>query len=143
MTSKILFLCTGNYYRSRFAEAAFNHYARQHNLPWQAESRGLTQNDWTMGNRGEISAYTLRELQKYNIPPLPARLPQRLQTEEAAQYQRIIAMDEEEHLPYVQAYYPQMQNVEYWHIKDLGDETAQNAMSQLHANVQKLIQSLA
>jgi len=36
----ILFLCTGNYYRSRFAE--FSSYPFQEDgLPWNAASRGL------------------------------------------------------------------------------------------------------
>ncbi len=38
---KILFLCTGNYYRSRFAEKLFNNLATQKNLDWEADSRGL------------------------------------------------------------------------------------------------------
>src|SRR5207249_1727138 len=37
----ILFVCTGNFYRSRFAEAVFNHYAKQRQSPWRAFSRGL------------------------------------------------------------------------------------------------------
>ena len=37
----ILFLCTGNYYRSRFAEVMFNSVAAKMSLPWKATSRGL------------------------------------------------------------------------------------------------------
>ena len=37
----VLFLCTCNYYRSRFAEIVFNHKARKAGLDWQATSRGL------------------------------------------------------------------------------------------------------
>jgi Low molecular weight phosphotyrosine protein phosphatase len=37
----ILFLCTGNSYRSRFAEVLFNSVAGKMGLPWQASSRGL------------------------------------------------------------------------------------------------------
>ena len=37
----ILFICTGNYYRSRFAEAFFNHHAEVRGLCWRAISRGL------------------------------------------------------------------------------------------------------
>jgi hypothetical protein len=36
-----LFLCTGNYYRSRFAEVLFNFVAGKMGLPWRASSRGL------------------------------------------------------------------------------------------------------
>ena len=37
----VLFLCTGNYYRSRFAEVLFNSAAGRMGLPWRALSRGL------------------------------------------------------------------------------------------------------
>ena len=37
----VLFLCTGNYYRSRFAEILFNSVAGKMSLPWKVSSRGL------------------------------------------------------------------------------------------------------
>ena len=37
----VLFLCSGNYYRSRFAEHQFNAIADRDQLPWRADSRGL------------------------------------------------------------------------------------------------------
>ena len=37
----VLFLCTGNYYRSRFAEILFDSVAVKMSLPWKASSRGL------------------------------------------------------------------------------------------------------
>jgi hypothetical protein len=41
MENRVLFICTGNYYRSRFAEAVFNHHAEALGLRWRAFSRGL------------------------------------------------------------------------------------------------------
>jgi protein-tyrosine phosphatase len=37
----VLFLCTGNYYRSRYAEVLFNSVAGKMSLAWKASSRGL------------------------------------------------------------------------------------------------------
>ena len=37
----VLFLCTGNYFRSRFAEVLFDSVAGTMGLPWRASSRGL------------------------------------------------------------------------------------------------------
>ncbi len=37
----VLFLCTGNYYRSRYAEVLFNCVAGKMGLTWRASSRGL------------------------------------------------------------------------------------------------------
>ena len=61
----VLFLCTGNYYRSRFAAIFFNHLAREQSLPWVATSRGL-KIGWP-GNRGALSEHTERRLAAMNI----------------------------------------------------------------------------
>jgi protein-tyrosine-phosphatase len=37
----VLFFCTGNYYRSRFAQIVFNSVAGKMGLPWNASSTGL------------------------------------------------------------------------------------------------------
>ena len=39
--STVLFLCTGNYFRSRFAEVLFNSVPGTMGLPWRVSSRGL------------------------------------------------------------------------------------------------------
>ena len=54
----VLFLCTGNYYRSRFAAILFNHLARERSLPWSASSRGL-KIGWP-GNVGALSEHRQR-----------------------------------------------------------------------------------
>ncbi|MBD3320550.1 MAG: hypothetical protein GF350_05575 [Chitinivibrionales bacterium] len=41
MDNSILFLCTGNYYRSRFAEILFNTISGALELEWKAISRGV------------------------------------------------------------------------------------------------------
>src|SRR4051812_9878146 len=38
---RLLFLCTGNYNRSRFSELLFNAIARERGLSWRAASRGV------------------------------------------------------------------------------------------------------
>jgi protein-tyrosine-phosphatase len=38
----VLFLCTGNYYRIRFAEILLNSVAGRMGLPWRTSSRGLS-----------------------------------------------------------------------------------------------------
>jgi protein-tyrosine-phosphatase len=59
--SKLLFLCTGNYYRSRFAELLFNAMAATHALPWQAFSRGLAI-DKGVNNVGPMSPLAIDAL---------------------------------------------------------------------------------
>jgi len=42
-TNRVLFLCTGNYYRSRYAEEIFNHQAGLEGLGWHASSRAVAE----------------------------------------------------------------------------------------------------
>jgi protein-tyrosine phosphatase len=52
----VLFLCSGNYYRSRFAEVYFNRLAEQQPSAWRADSRGLALDP---ANPGPISRHAL------------------------------------------------------------------------------------
>src|SRR4051812_42350534 len=53
-----LFLCTGNYYRSRFAEELFNRHTTVSGLGWRALSRALAI-DRGIGNVGPVSGHTV------------------------------------------------------------------------------------
>src|SRR6185312_8984112 len=53
---RVLFLCTGNYYRSRYAEELFNHFAKIEGLDWRAFSRGATERG-SPGNMGPMSRF--------------------------------------------------------------------------------------
>ena len=63
---KILFLCTGNYYRSRFSEYFFNDLASKKGIKWQADSRGLNVNRES-GNLGAISSEVIKALASFGI----------------------------------------------------------------------------
>ena len=71
---KLLFLCTGNYYRSRFAELLFNAMAAKHIVPWQAFSRGLAL-DKGAHNIGPISPFAIDALHagKLTLDPSQAQ----------------------------------------------------------------------
>jgi len=60
----VLFLCTGNYYRSRYAEILFNAKAKEMGLEWNAVSRGLAPDP---RNPGPMSSDSISALQKQNI----------------------------------------------------------------------------
>jgi hypothetical protein len=63
----VLFLCTGNYYRSRLAEDIFNHYAEVFHLQTRSSSRGLGY-IWPNPNTpGMISNHVLDYLAKEGI----------------------------------------------------------------------------
>src|ERR1051326_4132468 len=58
----VLFLCTGNYYRSRYAELLFNSVAGKMSLPWKASSRGLAL-ERGVNNVGPIAASAVEALE--------------------------------------------------------------------------------
>ena len=65
---RVLFLCTGNFYRSRLAEILFNHLANERGLDWQAESSGLHVQAYGIINSGPISKYTREFAAQRNLP---------------------------------------------------------------------------
>lgn len=136
----VLFLCTGNYYRSRFAEFYFRHLAEQHSLPWWADSRGLALD---ARNPGAMSVYTRRECQKRSILAEPSRLPLPIQREDLAAAQLIVAVKEAEHRAMVRRWFPEWeQRVEYWDIHDIDVHGPEIALPLLAAKVEALVDRL-
>lgn len=138
----LLFLCTGNYYRSRFAEIFFNWHARQRGLRWIAESRGLA---LTASNTGPMSCYTFERLEQLGIS---ARDYQRLPLD-ATQYDfdiadHVVAVKETEHRPMLAARFPDtLSRVQFWEVHDLDGTTPEQAFPQLEVHVLALIERLA
>ena len=95
----ILFLCTGNYYRSRFAEYYFNHRARLEGLPWLAISRGLA-TERGINNVGPISEYASLALSRLDVQiPANERFPRQLDQDDLLIADLVIAVKEAEHRP--------------------------------------------
>lgn len=144
MSQQILFLCTGNYYRSRFAEILFNTLARARDLDWTADSRGLAVGPESL-NLGAISPFTLNGLAARGITPTNhERMPRALSAVELAQTQRVIALNRVEHLPYLEKQFPAwVERVEYWHTPDLDRMSADDALATIEQQVRALVEELA
>lgn len=73
----VLFVCSGNYYRSRLAELLFNHYAAKANVAWRADSRGLLEQTKYQGLSPSAVRYLeekkLGELLQNPRKPMPLR----------------------------------------------------------------------
>jgi len=141
----ICFLCTGNYYRSRYAEEYFNHRARQTGLPWHADSRGLHPKLEKLANPGPMSLFAKAFLILKGVHIQNGRRrPQLLQQNEIPQFEHIIALNAEEHRPYIEQHYPQLKDsIEYWDIKDLYLEPAPKALARIDTNIAQLLKSLS
>ncbi|TWU15588.1 low molecular weight phosphatase family protein [Allorhodopirellula heiligendammensis] len=139
--NKLLFLCTGNYYRSRFAEMYFRHLAAQRGLDWEAESRGLR---LCPGNEGSLSCFTQQECARLGIAIEPMRFPQSLSEADLETADLTIAVKETEHRSLMQANFPRWENgIEYWEIHDIDVATADEAMPILRQHVEALVHRLA
>ena len=139
----ILFLCTGNYYRSRFSEYLFNDLALKRSLRWEADSRGLALERGT-NNVGAISHYAKAGLIERGIQlPHDLRYPLPLAEQDLTEATRVIAVDESEHRPLFAEKFPQWENkVEYWLVHDIDRAAIEMALTQLEHHIYQLIESL-
>jgi protein-tyrosine phosphatase len=116
----VLFLCTGNYYRSRFAEILFNSVAGKMGLSWRASSRALAL-ERGLGNVGPMSVLAIGTLKAMGVraDDASARSPIQATVDDFAQVELIVALKQAEHLPLLQERFPDwVEKIEYWHIDD-------------------------
>lgn len=136
----VLFLCTGNYYRSRFAECLFNTVAVRQGLPWRAQSRGLSTatGRWKVG---PISHYAVAALRQRDIPlPEYVREPLYCSEEDLGRADLVIALKEAEHRPLIEKCFPDhCRRVEFWHIHDVDMAHPEQALGELEALLHELI----
>lgn len=117
----VLFLCTGNYYRSRFAEIVFNSVVMKMGVPWQAMSRGLAL-ERGVNNVGPIARDALQTLERMGIRDIlaTARKPLSVTPADFEVAERVIALKEAEHRPLVLERFPSFSDrLDYWDIDDV------------------------
>lgn len=142
---KVLFLCTGNYYRSRFAEMLFNHLAVQADLPHRADSRALAIERGVSCNIGPISPATAAVLAAKGVAmPACHRPPRQASEADFLASDLVIALKEAEHRPLMLKRFPALADrVQYWHVHDLDAATPEDAFAEIESNVRQLIASLS
>ena len=139
----VLFLCTGNYYRSRFAHILFNHLAAERGLDWRASSRGL-KIGWP-GNVGAISAYTEKRLAEMDVAWDDCRhMPMQCRECDLAEAAMVIALKEAEHRAMLsQRFQGWDDRVTYWHVHDVDAATPDVALREIEKLVRDLVTQLA
>ncbi len=118
--STVLFLCTGNYYRSRYAEILFNSVAGQMGLPWRASSRGLAL-ERGVNNIGPMAVSAVKALEARGLRAIAecGRFPIQATTDDFELANWIVALKEGEHLPLLQERFPAWaEKVEFWNVDD-------------------------
>jgi protein-tyrosine phosphatase len=137
---RVLFLCSGNYYRSRFAEELFNHWAPAQGVSYRADSAGLWPNCQTH-NVGPMSSFTIHGLQERGVTlPAALRSPRDVTEEDLRSAALTIAVKEAEHRPLVQSRFAAFaERVEFWHVDDVGDSPPSVALPLLERGVRELL----
>jgi protein-tyrosine phosphatase len=140
MKNQILFLCTGNYYRSRYAEELFNFRARSEGLAWCAFSRGLAEKG-SPENVGPMSRFVFQALSARSIEPEGARrLPVPCSATDFGNAELVIALKEEEHRPLVEQRFPDMlPRVIFWDVSDVAFAEPAVALAQIDDEIDGLV----
>jgi protein-tyrosine phosphatase len=139
---RVLFLCTGNYYRSRFAEIYFNWHAPLRGIAWRADSRGLALDP---RNVGHISQHTAVRLAELGIPlgDVP-RYPREAADADFDAADHVVAVKAAEHRSLMETNFAaHVDCVEYWNVDDLDCAGPQEAIPRLESEVRRLLDRLA
>jgi protein-tyrosine phosphatase len=140
----VLFLCTGNYYRSRFAEELFNYRAARNRLTWVAQSRALAIERGT-NNVGALSLFTMKALGERGLGAKGEhRLPQQCSIIDLETASHIVALNEVEHRPLMLERFPRWEDrAEYWTVSDIDVVPPQVALSAIDGRIDELVGRLA
>ena len=126
---RVLFICTGNFYRSRFAEAIFNHFAEERQIPWTAFSRGLA----IHLAEGHLSPLTSEALKTRKIELRHTALSRmQLSNTDLERSNRRVALDRIEHFNMIVKQFPGWEDrIEYWEVPDLPFSSAEEALPEI------------
>jgi protein-tyrosine phosphatase len=143
MDQTVLFLCTGNYYRSRFAEELFNHKASATGMGWLAQSRALAI-ERGVHNVGPLSPFTLHGLAARGCSARGGdRMPLQCDARDLEAAHRIIALNEPEHRPLMRDRFPEWEaRVVFWQVEDVEYVRPDEALAAIEKQIDMLVTAL-
>ena len=142
---EVLFVCTGNYHRSRFAELLFNAVVRERGLLWRAGSRGTDVEGSRRFIVGQISPQARQALEARGLDVLTdLRDPRQLTEHDLAAADLVIAVCEDEHRPHIErGFASSAERVEYWNVHDVPITPADEGLMAIEQHVHALVERLA
>ena len=143
MNETVLFLCTGNYYRSRFAEELFNHKAAAAEMSWRAQSRALAIERGAR-NVGPLSPLAVHGLKARGCAVRgSSRMPLACAASDLEAAHRIIALNEPEHRPLVRARFPAWESrIQFWQVEDVEYIRPEVALDAIEKQIDALLDML-
>jgi protein-tyrosine phosphatase len=135
----VLFLCTGNYYRSRYAELYWNHrWADSTGV--RAVSAGFRPSPL---NPGPIAPSVIDRCGAQGISLEDPRMPLQAAEADLEAAGLIVALYDAEHRPYVAELFPSYaERIVYWQVPDLGELSVAEALPRIEAAVDALAAEL-
>lgn len=142
MGKTVLFICTGNYYRSRFAEAYFNHLAEERGLKWRAFSRGLAIHQAPADP--PLSPFTREKLEALRIDfRHTAERSVALLLDDLITASLVVALQDTEHRPMFLRQFPDwIDKITFWEVPDAGFLAPPEALAAIQENVEFLMGSV-
>jgi protein-tyrosine phosphatase len=136
----VLFICTGNYYRSRFAQAAFNEQSG--GKKWTAISRGL---DAQKPRSKPVSPLVVEELDRRHIDQSRvAGTPTQVSRGDLDAADVIVLLDGSEHQPMLHGLFPDFPatKVRAWSVADAPKTAPPDAFAEIWKQTEALVKEL-
>jgi protein-tyrosine phosphatase len=138
---KVLFICSGNYYRSRFAEAYLEHVAAQKQLRVVVSSRGTA----LVEHSHLVSPLVTAELERRGIPAsLIDGPPVQLTEADLKNADVIVGLNKPEHEPAMKAKFPtfDLSKAVFWDVPDVGELPSPDAFARIARYVDALARDI-
>lgn len=137
-------MCTGNYYRSRHAEAVLNWRARERGLAVRGFSRGLL-TSLVADEPTSLSPFTAARLAALGIPAdLTGPRPVQLSDDDLRRAHRTVALRRGEHRRLMLREHPEWADrIDYWDIEDIDEGPPERALDRIEAEVARLLEAYA
>lgn len=141
---QVLFICTGNYYRSRHAEAFLNWRADRLGLPVRGFSRGLL-TSLVADEPTPLSPHTAARLDELGIPRrLTGPAPVQLARDDLARAHRSVALRRAEHREMMLRDHPEWADrIDYWDVRDIDEGPPAQALALIEEQVESLLRLYA